>query len=313
MSSLATTFVNPLTTTFVPPAECTTDTYDISWSQSSGYTWWWASLGAEDWTTCFPSEYEPTSYFSPGICPEGYSAAGESQVTSSGEVETRATCCPSYYNAQTGTDWPWYTSNQCTSSNANASSVYSYTVTVSGTSTVTQTGTFGVNAKGVSIRWKSADFAPSTSSLSASSTTTTSASTPDTTSQAATATTIAASAAASDNSSQNSSSGLSTGAKAGMGVGIAAGAMIFITLAFWLYRRRRKTSFIQNGRIKSLSELGATPKPSELAARPNASELSALSPQNPQMKTGFYPYEIGSSEGSIRLREMSPVELDTPR
>ncbi|KAJ6007892.1 hypothetical protein N7540_011868 [Penicillium herquei] len=298
---MTTTAVNPLTTTFVPPTECTTDTYDISWSQSSGYTWWWESLGGQDWSTCFPSQYEPTSYFSPGICPEGYTAAGESQVTSGSEVETRATCCPSFYNAQTGDDWPWYTTNPCTSSNANASSVYSYTVTVSGTSTVTETGTFGVNAKGVSIRWKSADFASSTATLTSTSDLITS----TTTSQTA----AAIATAPSDSNSQKSSSGLSTGAKAGVGVGVVAGAILLIALAFWLYRRRQKGGYMPTGRSEHPSELGATRDPSELAA----SYPQTTQTKSPVELHAMYPPEIGSSEGGTPQQAMSPVELDTTR
>lgn len=93
----------PLTTTFTPPPDCTTDTYQIEWSANSNYytlpptatgVWGWMSLGATDWATCFPSGYTTNSYFSPGLCPTGYSAGGLSYVSLDGKTETRGTCCP---------------------------------------------------------------------------------------------------------------------------------------------------------------------------------------------------------------------------
>ncbi|CAI7615431.1 unnamed protein product [Penicillium manginii] len=89
---MATTAALPLTTTFSPPADCTTDSYHVLRSTSSNYSWWWTSLGTSDWSTCFPSGYQPTGYFSPGVCPEGYAPVDQTCISS--DEETQATCCP---------------------------------------------------------------------------------------------------------------------------------------------------------------------------------------------------------------------------
>ncbi|KAJ5937269.1 hypothetical protein N7454_004924 [Penicillium verhagenii] len=242
MTSTITSAPVPLTTTFTPPADCFTDSYHMQWLSgtnyytpvSATYTWWWISLGASDWSTCFPSAFATatTSYFSPGLCPSGYTAGGLSEVSLDSNVETRATCCPSGYNAQTGDGWPWYSSNPCTSSNTNSDSVYVYTFdgTVS-----SQTGTFGIQGKGVSIRWQSTDFVSATST-SDSLTFMTSTST-STLKRDATAT--GTSEAVSDTTKTSATSGLSTGAKAGIGIGCAVGAILLIIAALVFFRRRK--------------------------------------------------------------------------
>lgn len=42
--------------------------------------------------------------------------------------------------------------------------------------------------------------------------------------------------------SQTPSSGLSTGAKAGIGIGVSVGVIALLVIAFFIYRRRRKTN-----------------------------------------------------------------------
>ncbi|KAJ5914858.1 hypothetical protein N7504_003741 [Penicillium tannophilum] len=242
MASTITSAPIALTTTFTPPADCFTDSYHIQWWDgvnyytpvSATYTWWWVSLGARDWSTCFPSDFASatTSYFSPGLCPSGYTAAGLTELSLDSNIETRATCCPSGYNAQTGDGWPWYSSNPCTSSNTNSDSVYVYTVNGAVTS---ETGTFGIQGKGVSIRWQSTDFvsATSTSEILASATSASTSSISEATSTASTTATT---------TGQSTSNGLSTGAKIGIGVGCGVAAVIIIFVALLVYRRRRGRS-----------------------------------------------------------------------
>lgn len=136
------------------------------------------------------------------------------------------------YNAQTGDGWPWYSSNPCTSSNTNSDSVYIYTVNGAVTS---ETGTFGIQGKGVSIRWQSTDFvsATSTSEILTTATSASTSSIPEATSTTGTA---------AGTTGQSTSTGLSTGAKIGIGVGCGVAAVIIIFVALLVYRRRRSRS-----------------------------------------------------------------------
>ena len=95
----------PLTTTFTPPPACTTNTWFIEYVSGTNYyteiitgtdTSWWLSLGPTETGTCYPSGYQASTetYFSPGICPEGYWTAAQTVVTTDGDTETRGTCCP---------------------------------------------------------------------------------------------------------------------------------------------------------------------------------------------------------------------------
>lgn len=77
-----------LTTTFSPAPSCTNDFYTAPTYYSIG-----GPLASE----CFPSGWASTSqYFSPGICPTGYTEACSSLSTYGTLVETFATCCPTF-------------------------------------------------------------------------------------------------------------------------------------------------------------------------------------------------------------------------
>ncbi|KAJ5089839.1 hypothetical protein N7532_008523 [Penicillium argentinense] len=137
---MTTTGALPLTTTFVPPTGCTTDIYRILWLTSSDYPWWWLSLGLFGWSTCFPqgTSLQATSRL---VCsPESYTAAAPS---TSQEARLRQHAIP----------------------------VHSYTYS---SSVLSETGTYGVNAKSISIRWKSEDFASKVATSTTATSTTTS-------------------------------------------------------------------------------------------------------------------------------------------
>lgn len=96
----------PLTTVFSPAAACTTDTWYIEYLSGTYHydtaisatdAGWWLSQGPKEWSSCFPSGYKAATdfYFSPGLCPSGYTVASQSTDSLDGNVETRATCCPS--------------------------------------------------------------------------------------------------------------------------------------------------------------------------------------------------------------------------
>ena len=88
-----------LTTTFTPPATCTQSfsnlyinhTRDLTGPAIAG------PLSAND---CFPDNFNLNAadrYYSPGVCPAGYTSACSSSNTISGtRTETVVTCCPSW-------------------------------------------------------------------------------------------------------------------------------------------------------------------------------------------------------------------------
>jgi hypothetical protein len=93
--------VRALTTTFTPSASCLKDYYRLNHTgtyteNSKILTYQYLSLGPASTSACLPAGFDSTSqYFSPGICPSGYSIACSFLATfSSNIVETQATCCP---------------------------------------------------------------------------------------------------------------------------------------------------------------------------------------------------------------------------
>ncbi|KAJ5704508.1 hypothetical protein N7536_000197 [Penicillium majusculum] len=236
-----------LTTTFTPPPSCTTDTCMIenlsgtdyyTTTVTTGLTGWWLNLGPTDWSTCFPSGYAQATdfYYSPGICPSGYWTAFQSAYTSSGEAaETHATCCPINYSVQTRSDLLWFTTNQCTSRHTELS-VWTYTK--GGVVSSLTTTADGINAKGVSIRWRASDLITATTTSSFQTTTSTGIRDPTATATATSKSTPTSTA----QETPSSSSGLSTGAKAGIGVGISVGALLILAVIvlIWMLRRKAK-------------------------------------------------------------------------
>ncbi|KAJ6109344.1 hypothetical protein N7486_001578 [Penicillium sp. IBT 16267x] len=222
-----------LTTTFSPPAACTTDTWLIenlsgtdyyTTTITTGNTGWWLNLGPTDWSSCFPTSYEINTdfYYSPGVCPSGYWAAGQGVSTiDANEEETHATCCPNNYVVQTESPTlDWQKTNLCSSRNTHSSVWY---FTKGGTASSLTTTADGINAKGISIRWRSADFATQTTRAN---------DTP------ATATSTAN--ASDDSEATQSASGISTAAKAEIGIGVAVGVIAIVTVVALIWMRRRK-------------------------------------------------------------------------
>jgi hypothetical protein len=83
----------PLTTIFTPPASCVTDHY-----RSTNSPEYYDGLGPSPVASeCFPSNWEPIPdfYFSPGICPAGYTGEATSIVVLNTRTETVVDCCPS--------------------------------------------------------------------------------------------------------------------------------------------------------------------------------------------------------------------------
>ncbi|OQE14687.1 hypothetical protein PENFLA_c036G08829 [Penicillium flavigenum] len=130
----------PLTTSFSPPAACTTNTWYIEYLSGTNYydtaieasdSGWWLSQGPTDWSSCLPSGYatNTNSYFSPG------------------------------YSAQTKNGIVWYSANRCTSTNTDLNHLWTFTK--AGTTSSMRTAN-GINAKAIFIRWQPSDTATQT-------------------------------------------------------------------------------------------------------------------------------------------------------
>ncbi|OKL62342.1 hypothetical protein UA08_02823 [Talaromyces atroroseus] len=256
-----------LTTVFTPASSCLIDLWQYS-ATASGLECYvgtsqvqcnYVQLGPSATTSCFPSDwdYEPTAYFSPGICPSGYETACSSVTTFGTNTETRATCCPSGYSCQTGSDWPWYTTDLCTYHNPGpVTYVYTTDLPGVGTSTVTTSGSEGINAYGVQIRFQATDSVTALTTTTASPTSSTSS--------------TSSSSSTSTSSATPASTGLSTGAKAGIGVGVALAGLIAIAgIIFFFVRPRRRSA--SDGRPSAFSSQPAYY--SELAGRPASVEV----------------------------------------
>ena len=87
-----------LTTTFVPKAGCNTSIRGSVYTDSTSATHKWHSLGAPSTTQCYPPGFTPApdAFYSPGLCPQGWTSAFGSVEVIASVTETRATCCPLY-------------------------------------------------------------------------------------------------------------------------------------------------------------------------------------------------------------------------
>ncbi|KAI1646455.1 uncharacterized protein F4817DRAFT_137949 [Daldinia loculata] len=103
--------LGPLTTSFAPPPDCVASSA-LYWVNTAS-TFYWLH-GRPGQSSCFPDDYSPyqNQYYSPGVCPSGYTRACES-ISTDGDtiVATRATCCPqgNYECAPTSSSYsyPW--------------------------------------------------------------------------------------------------------------------------------------------------------------------------------------------------------------
>ena len=90
----------PLTTIFTPSPRCFSDLALFTFFGSSSYAianvtdFVNCCFGLQSATTCLPIRWTFADYFSPGICPHGYTTACSSTNVVGTVSETIATCCP---------------------------------------------------------------------------------------------------------------------------------------------------------------------------------------------------------------------------
>ncbi|CAD6449391.1 6186bbd2-40c5-4b47-8e9f-8eb3339936ba [Sclerotinia trifoliorum] len=248
--------VGPLTTTYTPSGS---DCSQIFWAQNPINHWLaFGGIGTGS-TTCMPSGFnrETAYYYSPGICPTGYSAACSSFSTDSSATKTVATCCPTGYTcfANRPSDQiygctSYFTEDATLSINSvlfdtvTAASTTSYPVIYASTKITVTSGINNVAAYGIIIERASDDptWESSTTSSSTSSSTASPIASGSITLVSATSSSSSTSSAQQSTSTPStpSSTGLSTGAKAGVGVGVALGVLLISAFAFLFFRRLQK-------------------------------------------------------------------------
>ncbi|KAK3320990.1 hypothetical protein B0T19DRAFT_254911 [Cercophora scortea] len=254
------TLLGALTTTFQAPSSCATAAAQIYqiWT-SSQYNYVQGPLFPSQ-SDCFPSGYDasPSSYYSPGVCPRGYtSACTRTAATQDTDTETAVVCCPGGSISYTCVGSNTLASLGCMTSWEGAKGILTVTVISDGSSvrSATVTETEGVLAAyGIQVRFREtdmgppvtkADFVPSQTQPSTFSTATlTAATTPTNTAQPTAIATIVPPAATTDSQAQTKSDGVSTGAAIGIGVGSAIAALLATcsigTFFYLRWRRKRR-------------------------------------------------------------------------
>ncbi|KAJ8062915.1 hypothetical protein OCU04_008163 [Sclerotinia nivalis] len=253
--------VGPLTTTYTPLGS---DCSQIFWAQNPINHWLaFGGIGTGS-TTCMPSGFnrETAYYYSPGICPTGYSAACSSFSKGSSATKTVATCCPTGYTcfADRPSDQiygctSYFTEDATLSINSvlfntvTAASTTSYPVIYASTRITVTSGVNNVAAYGIIIErasddptWESSTTLSSTPSSIALPIASGSITLVSATSSSSSTSSAPHSTSTSSTSSAPSSTGLSTSAKAGVGVGVALGILLISAVAFLLFRRSRRRS-----------------------------------------------------------------------
>ncbi|KAH8156085.1 hypothetical protein CIB48_g12162 [Xylaria polymorpha] len=238
------------------PTSCLTETWVIS---ASGTNSAGASLGNSADPKCWPGTRNLGTIISPAICPSGYTSACDIDPQSRGDAsETLWACCPRRFND-------------------NVPRTYFLTDTNNlGEITTTPVVVGGVNAHSVRVAFHSSDLAdlfPSTTDLP-----------PPNATPAPTATSSLSTSTSSVTGGATDSKSLPAGGLVGIGVASALGAVLLLSGAFWLVRRRNrdKQSTIRSSSKspKKYVELFSIPRPSELSAVRNVHELDSGAPNN---------------------------------
>ncbi|KAI0130880.1 hypothetical protein F4814DRAFT_147176 [Daldinia grandis] len=303
--------LGPLTTSFTPPADCVASSA-LYWVNTAS-TFYWLH-GRPGQSSCFPDDYSPyqNQYYSPGVCPSGYTRACEYISTEEDTiVATRATCCPqgNYECAPTSSSYsyPWGPTLGCMSVYRVDTETTFTTIdgTLNGDEEVGPlTSLFApgtIMAYGVVIQNRPAtttaeetatgvsgslsdNSAPASETSPSTSTTTTAEAQPD----------------------SNGGAKLSAGAAAGIGIGAAFVVLALGAVVLWMFWTRRRK------RRQEAAELQAqenTAGPSNWSSTTWGAQPFA---QQPLMQVNWPPSELPNEHG---FKEMSaesriPIEAD---
>jgi hypothetical protein len=162
-----TTLLGALTTTFTPPADCTTPSLrsQPTVSQTSILTIFDPNLPSG--TRCFPPSYTPNGYYSPGSCPSAWQYRTIT-INAANPSETIINCCPSgfwvddfdnQYNRPANT--PSFTSCYRDTLLYSGETVVLYSRTEARTTTLERNIQWGIEASPVQVRFRAGDDFPS--------------------------------------------------------------------------------------------------------------------------------------------------------
>lgn len=161
----------PLTTTFTAPSSCATAAglYQI-WPAADTSYYYYEQGPLLSRTDCYPSGYDasPSQYYSPGLCPSGYTpACSSTAVVSATATETAYTCCPTAAtytcagasDALTSSSLPYF---GCTTSFGQPLVLVSVTAISNGSTDLVQSTTEGagegLGANSIAVRFREGDF-----------------------------------------------------------------------------------------------------------------------------------------------------------
>ncbi|KAJ4397303.1 hypothetical protein N0V93_001527 [Gnomoniopsis smithogilvyi] len=289
----------PLTTTFTAPASCTTATGLYQIWDSNTYHFEQGPLASM--TDCFPSGYDASAsqYYSPGICPSGYTTACSStDVLSATVTETAYTCCPRGRVEYTCAASASGSHLGCTTVFGDNIGIAELTAISKGSTYSTQviaTVGEGISANGIAVRLRAGDFATTGQTV------------------LATATSQAAPNPTSTSSSSTKASGLSTVGIAGIGVG--AGALVFAiagTLGFCLWVRRRKQKAFKKSQsplLPSYPNRGPPPPRPPRPLEPPLRPVTTPPPLPPKDLTSDRPFSPSPSTTSSDVKKAREVEV----
>ncbi|OTB04057.1 hypothetical protein M426DRAFT_321155 [Hypoxylon sp. CI-4A] len=253
--------LGPLTTTFSPPADCVASSA-LYWVNTAS-TFYWLH-GQPGQSSCFPDNYSPyqNQYYSPGICPSGYTRACEEEATSTGAA-TKATCCPqgNYVCAATSSSYsyPWGPTLGCMSVYL-VNTETSFT-TIDGTLAGGETAgeVKSLEAPGTIMAYgiviQNTPAATTTTTDEAAAATATDSSSSDSSIASETASSTAAGDGS--NSSSGSGGGLSSGAAAGIGIGTAVGVLALGGAILWMFWSRRRKRRAESAAVAAGTGAGA--------------------------------------------------------
>lgn len=194
------------------------------------------------------------------------------------------TLMDSKYGCQFSTNLPWFLTEHCQQV-IPASVTFIYTTSTIG-GDVESFSTWGwrqtIHAFGVEIRWKSEDFASTTTATETSST------------DASTTLTQSSSLPTADSEESDEGGGLSDSAKIGIGVGVGIGALIIILAAMFLFMRRRRR--LENA------------PPPELPTSPmSATKVPATGELPDTYRFSTAPTELATDHGHVQYGYNQPV------
>ncbi|OTA77989.1 hypothetical protein M434DRAFT_38572 [Hypoxylon sp. CO27-5] len=288
------TNLGPLTTIFTPSGSDCTSTfiglnYDNRWIQYG--------VGGAASSACLPSNFTPYEpyYYSPGICPSGYTSACQAQSSPPiGNVsETTATCCPTEYSCRDNRgDDPFGCWSSFSGAKTFAVSTFSFDTDSQGLTTKINAGTTTaiwssnfILAYGPVVRVVFGEIPTITSSSSSTISTTTQSSSGVTTPTDPLATTYVTS----------SSPSVSPGAAAGLGIGCGVGAIVLIGAAAVIFVRRRRRR-VQSEATTQPAHEGDKPQPDSQIQQPYPYELNGEQerPHELHAERQPHPYELNA-------------------